>query len=375
MTLALAARRGAPGRADVVARRSGGAGSSARPTVPVARASGCCAPSWPSCTCSPASPSSTATGCCDAQPMRMWLADRTTDSPSSARSSTSRAVAHVRQLGGRRVRPHDRRLAAVAPQPAARLRRRRRVPPRHVRLFQIGVFPWVMIASTPSSSRPTGRCRLIRRFRSRRPPLPDVDARSHRCRCSPWESPARTAHGGGRRLGRGAGGDSRRATSPIAGDVRWTEEGYYGSYRVMLTEKAGWLMFASPTGRTGEHMDGRARPSCSRLAGQAGRDRDPTSRSTAAHLVAELLPRRGAARWRCAPTRGSRSTAAPASGWSTRPSISPRCPDGPRRRRTCCRSIRRWASDPEAASDRSRSRCSSSRSPSAALVVVLRHRR
>ena len=28
-----------------------------------------------------------------------------------------------------------------------------------------------------------------------------------------------------------------------AGDVRWTEEGYYGSFRVMLTEKAGLLRF------------------------------------------------------------------------------------------------------------------------------------
>jgi vitamin K-dependent gamma-carboxylase len=28
-----------------------------------------------------------------------------------------------------------------------------------------------------------------------------------------------------------------------SGDVRWTEEGYYGSFRVMLTEKAGWLRF------------------------------------------------------------------------------------------------------------------------------------
>jgi vitamin K-dependent gamma-carboxylase len=27
------------------------------------------------------------------------------------------------------------------------------------------------------------------------------------------------------------------------GDVRWTEEGYYGSFRVMLTEKAGLLRF------------------------------------------------------------------------------------------------------------------------------------
>jgi vitamin K-dependent gamma-carboxylase len=28
-----------------------------------------------------------------------------------------------------------------------------------------------------------------------------------------------------------------------AGDVRWTEEGYYLSWRVVLTEKAGWLEF------------------------------------------------------------------------------------------------------------------------------------
>jgi hypothetical protein len=36
------------------------------------------------------------------------------------------------------------------------------------------------------------------------------------------------------------------------GDVRWTEEGYYGSFRVMLTEKAGWLAFDVHDPATGE---------------------------------------------------------------------------------------------------------------------------
>jgi hypothetical protein len=37
-----------------------------------------------------------------------------------------------------------------------------------------------------------------------------------------------------------------------AGDVRWTEEGYYGSFRVMLTEKAGLLRFTVTDPATGE---------------------------------------------------------------------------------------------------------------------------
>ena len=32
-----------------------------------------------------------------------------------------------------------------------------------------------------------------------------------------------------------------------AGDVRWTEEGYYGSFRVMLTEKTGLAHVATVT--------------------------------------------------------------------------------------------------------------------------------
>ena len=77
-----------------------------------------------------------------------------------------------------------------------------------------------------------------------------------------------------------------------AGDVRWTEEGYYGSFRVMLTEKAGLLTFAVTDPATGEQWmveptmvltDWQAR--------QASIRADLTL--AAAHLVAEEFERRG----------------------------------------------------------------------------------
>jgi hypothetical protein len=36
------------------------------------------------------------------------------------------------------------------------------------------------------------------------------------------------------------------------GDVRWTDEGYYGSWRVMLTDKTGYLEFRVRVPETGE---------------------------------------------------------------------------------------------------------------------------
>jgi hypothetical protein len=76
------------------------------------------------------------------------------------------------------------------------------------------------------------------------------------------------------------------------GDVRWTEEGYYGSFRVMLTEKTGWLQFEVTDPATGETWtvwpsevltDWQERQAAARA--------DLTL--AAAHVVADAMARRG----------------------------------------------------------------------------------
>lgn len=122
-------------------------------------------------------------------------------------------------------------------------------------LFQIGVFPWLMIGGTLiffSPDWPLRGLRLIRAARasSRRPVVePSVSTRSD----TPNHAPT-----------------SRlvvlalctlaviEITTPMRhlaypGDVRWNEEGYYGSWRVMLTEKTGDVEFRVHDPDTGEN--------------------------------------------------------------------------------------------------------------------------
>ena len=76
------------------------------------------------------------------------------------------------------------------------------------------------------------------------------------------------------------------------GDVRWTEEGYYGSFRVMLTEKTGWLQFEVTDPATGETWS--VRPSAVLTDWQ---ERQAVSRAdltlAAARLVAGEMARHG----------------------------------------------------------------------------------
>ena len=76
------------------------------------------------------------------------------------------------------------------------------------------------------------------------------------------------------------------------GDVRWTEEGYYGSFRVMLTEKAGWLRFEVATRRPARH--GPCEPSAVLTDWQ---ERQAVARAdltlAAAHLVAAEMAAEG----------------------------------------------------------------------------------
>ena len=162
------------------------------------------------------------------------------------------------------------------------------------RLFAIGVFPWVMIAATTIFFAPDW---------PRRVPVPDLGglrsivpsgrptARNPAVR--PPSSPFQRRW----MVAAAALWAVVQVVVPLrhlayAGDVRWTEEGYYGSFRVMLTEKAGLLRFAVTDPATAETWtvdpqtvltDWQARQAAIR----------PELALAAAHLVADDFASRG----------------------------------------------------------------------------------
>ena len=108
-------------------------------------------------------------------------------------------------------------------------------------LFAIGVFPWVMIAAALIFFPPTWPRRLLTRLRATRL-LPKGSP--PKCPATPATCP---------RIGRVAlAALAVLAVVQLAlplrhwaypGDVRWTEEGYWGAWRVMLTDKAAHVEF------------------------------------------------------------------------------------------------------------------------------------
>lgn len=105
------------------------------------------------------------------------------------------------------------------------------------RLFAIGVFPWVMIAGTLVFFPPDWPISLVRPLR--RPPQPAATGAT---------TPSASARRARWLLAGLAAWAALQVAIPMrhlvyAGDVRWTEEGYYGSFRVMLTEKTGSVEF------------------------------------------------------------------------------------------------------------------------------------
>ena len=201
----------------------------------------------------------------------MWLAGRT-DTPVVGWLFDEPWAGHVASWAGRGVRPDDRRLAAVATHPTGRLGRGggvprpdvaavrdRRVPVgddrRHDDLLR-AVLAASVSRAIPPECRSAPECRTSRR------------------------GPSRTRMGGDRRpVGADPDAQCRCGTSRTPVDVRWTEEGYYGSFRVMLTEKAGFLEFDVTDPATGERWSRRARRRCS-PTGRPGRQPcQPTSRS------------------------------------------------------------------------------------------------
>jgi hypothetical protein len=117
-------------------------------------------------------------------------------------------------------------------------------------LFQIGVFPWLMIGASLVFFAPDWPAQLRSRL--------------SRGRTTDAAAPAQSSASVVPRL-------SRRVVIVLAvfavvqvlvplrhlaypGDVRWTDEGYYGSWRVMLTEKTGHLELRVRFPATGEEQ-------------------------------------------------------------------------------------------------------------------------
>ncbi len=217
----------------------------------------------------------------DGQPMTTWLASRTAlpvfggllDEPSVGLVASWLGAAFDLTIVGSLLWRRSRAFAYVA------------LVVFHVltwRLFAIGVFPWVMIAATTIFFPPDWP-RTLRGSRPNQPMgvLGTVPSPKH-------PSVAVAAAVVWMAL---------MMAIPLrhlayAGDVRWTEEGYYGSFRVMLTEKAGLLRFTVTDPATGETWavdpatvltDWQARQAAIR----------PELALAAAHLVAEDFAGRG----------------------------------------------------------------------------------
>lgn len=176
-----------------------------------------------------------------AQPLRTWLADRTDvalvgpllDEPVVAYLASWSGAAFdctiVAWLLWRRTRP----LAYLT------------LVGFHLvtgALFQIGVFPLVMIVATMIFFEPDWPSRLRRTGRSA-PQEVEEPGQTATIRRSSMAALAVLA--------------MLQVMMPLRhyaypGDVRWTEEGYLGAWRVMLTEKAGHVEFEVSDPTTGE---------------------------------------------------------------------------------------------------------------------------
>lgn len=189
----------------------------------------------------------------DGQPLRIWLAART-DRPLVGPWLDEPAVAYLFSWAGaafdltivgwllwRRSRPY----AYVA------------VVTFHVAtaaLFQIGVFPWVMIASTPIFFAPDWPQRFRERLPGRRP-VDHVDMVDERV--TTLRRPARW-----RMVAVGVIA-LLNVVLPIrhlatAANVRFDDDGYYLSWRVMLTERSAFVEYLVTDPTTGSTRPMRA---------------------------------------------------------------------------------------------------------------------
>ena len=221
-----------------------------------------------------------------AQPMRLWLADRThipivgplLDEPLLAYAASWAGVFFDLTIVGWLLWRRSRPWAYGA------------VVGFHMitgALFQIGVFPWVMILGTLVFFSPDWPVRILR--------------------------PAAPATAGGRRDRASGDGRVGGVAKPIVavlvglalvqvvlplrhyaypGNVRWTEEGYYWSWRVMVTEKAGYAQYRITDPATGHTW--LAHPSLVLTDWQAEQaDVRPDLVHATAHLLAQHYREQG----------------------------------------------------------------------------------
>ena len=192
-----------------------------------------------------------------AQPMRIWLG-ASSDTPLVGNLLAETWVAYAMSWSGaafdlaivgallwRRTRPAA-YAALVAFHVATWL------------LFpRIGMFPWIMICLTTIFFPPDWPVSLRRRARRL---FGADDGREY---AAPSQSPPREGDGGGARIARRLGLTAAALFAIIQivvpmrhlaypGDVLWNEDGYRFSWRVMLTEKAGYTRFRIRLPRTGE---------------------------------------------------------------------------------------------------------------------------
>lgn len=258
----------------------------------------------------------------EAQPLRLWLADRT-HLPLIGPLLDEPAVAYLASWWGvffdctvvgwllwRRSRPWA--FAALVAFHLAT-----------AALFQIGIFPWVMILAVLVFFAPDWPHRLTRAARSA------FNGDTTRTGDAPTTSADLT---GGSPVGRGALTGSAEpvgrgalavSAEPVAsapavgrvrlallgllavvqlvlplrhyavdGNVRWTEEGYYLAWRVMLTEKAGHVEYAVTDPSTGDTWT--ADPGLVLTDWQAAHAATrPDMVHATAHLIADHYQRQG----------------------------------------------------------------------------------
>ncbi len=193
-----------------------------------------------------------------AQPLKLWLADRThipvvgslLDEPVIAYLASWLGAGFdcliVAFLLWRRTRPYAYIVLAAFHLATGAL-------------FQIGVFPWVMIVSSLVFFNPDWPLRLTSRLVSDRIRNTStklnwlkglsISSRADQFATSPKISRFTLAALVGLALIQLALPIRHYA---IAGNVRWTEEGYYFAWRVMLTEKAGHVEFQVTDPSNGE---------------------------------------------------------------------------------------------------------------------------
>ena len=237
--------------------------------------------------------------------------------PSSVRWLDEPAVAYRRQLGGRGVRPHHRVAAAVAADSRPSPTSRSIAFHLSTTMFQIGIFPWVMILRTPIFfdpdwpfvSRGEGTFRSTHRSRPSAASGGDTAKPDRRGLGDPDPIVVASSLPWWSSLGRAAGGDSRPA---LPHPWRRALDG-------------GGVLRLVPGDAQREGRDGTSSPSPTSTRDRPGEvDPDlvltewqekqaaarPDLLLAAAHLVADHYGER-ASTSRCAPTRGCRVNGRP----------------------------------------------------------------